>query len=641
MDPFGYGPTRWTPGFALMMMLLAVSVSGYQSLHEGRCERITIPLCTDMKYNMTRMPNLVGHMNQKEAALQVNEFIPLVQFGCSRLLKFFLCSLYAPMCTEQVDETMVIPACRSMCLEVRSKCEPILQRFNFNWPSVLDCSRLPEKSDRSNLCIDPPTTDDDLFEGSDHIDGEDGIPGGVARTPELMRLLEALRGQSSTVPAYGPNRRPSPNPASYVDDLCTHKFVHVEKLSQQKSSVPAVGGGTPANGTLCTPRCGVDVLYRADDKKFAEVWMIVWSTLSFVSTALTVLTFLIDTTRFKYPERPIVFLSFSCSLYTIAYLLRIVAGAELVSCDRTPEGASFLIQEGLESTWCIVVFLILYFFGMASCIWWVVLTLTFYLAAGRKWGREAIQAMSSYFHLAAWAVPAVKTIVILIMRRVDGEELTGMCYVGNQDSTALVAFVLVPLFVYLVIGTVFIMAGFFAMFRIRKDLKMDGANIRKLEKLMAKIGIFSVLYTVPATCVIGCLFYDLLNRDHWRSVALQTHCRTLGAGSPADTIDCTLEQSIPTVEVYMLRLFMVLVVGTTSGMWIWSPKTIHTWKAFFTRTIRPRDRKPVRELQTAASFRFASRDNAPSVTYKKCDARNNALQPSSSRVLPPGMPTRL
>jgi len=42
----------------------------------GRCEKITIPLCTGMKYNMTRMPNLVGIANQKDAALQVR-YAPL------------------------------------------------------------------------------------------------------------------------------------------------------------------------------------------------------------------------------------------------------------------------------------------------------------------------------------------------------------------------------------------------------------------------------------------------------------------------------------------------------------------------------------------------------------------------------------
>lgn len=38
--------------------------------------------------------------------------------------------------------------------------------------------------------------------------------------------------------------------------------------------------------------------------------------------------------------------------------------------------------------------------------------------------------------------------------------------------------------------------------------------------------------------------------------------------------DCTLEQSIPSVEIFMLKIFMSLVVGITSGMWIWSSKTV-------------------------------------------------------------------
>jgi len=49
----------------------AAAAGGYKGRSAGRCERITIPLCMDMKYNMTRMPNLVGHATQAEASLQV------------------------------------------------------------------------------------------------------------------------------------------------------------------------------------------------------------------------------------------------------------------------------------------------------------------------------------------------------------------------------------------------------------------------------------------------------------------------------------------------------------------------------------------------------------------------------------------
>lgn len=51
----------------------------------------------------------------------------------------------------------------------------------------------------------------------------------------------------------------------------------------------------------------------------------------------------------------------------------------------------------------------------------MVLTLTWFLAAGLKWGHEAIEANSHYFHLAAWGVPGVMTISILALGKVEGE----------------------------------------------------------------------------------------------------------------------------------------------------------------------------------------------------------------------------
>ncbi len=564
----------------------------------GRCERITIPMCTDMKYNMTLMPNRVGHSNQKEAAIEVHAFLPLVQIGCSSLLKFFLCSLYAPMCTEQVDETLVIPACRSMCLQVKAGCEPILQKFDLRWPVNLDCGNLPERSERGNLCMEAPN----MTDGKTGMVGQHDIPGAITQSAEIRSLLESWRapGKSST-----PSSTTSLSHTRYV---CPDRFVWVEKLVSNDS---------------CAPLCNLDVYFRHEDKKFAEIWMIVWASLCLASTSMTVLTFLIDTTRFKYPERPIIFLSMCYAFYSLAYMIRAITGANAISCDKANHGGrevQFLIQEGLESTWCIIVFLILYFFGMASSIWWVILTLTWFLAAGRKWGQEAIEQLSSYFHLAAWAIPAIKTIIILTMRRVDGDEMTGLCYVGNQDKAALTGFVIVPLFIYLILGTIFILSGFVALFRIRSDLKHDSAvctNIRKLEKLMAKIGVFSVLYTVPATCVIGCYLYEQFNLAQWKYMAMTTQCDVIKSGRYAGQRDCSLDKSIPTVEVYMLKIFMSLVVGITSGMWIWSSKTLNSWTTFFTRTVLGRRKSNVPNFQPHPHVR-------KQIHYQKCATKTIA-----------------
>ena len=529
----------------------------------ARCERITIPMCLDMKYNLTRMPNRIGHTNQKDAAIQVHEFTPLVQFGCSRLLRFFLCSQFAPMCTEMGDETLVIPVCRSMCLEVKKKCAPILTRFNFSWPPMLDCSKLPQKNDPKpdNLCMEAPNITDDPR-------GEHEMFGHEQDTSQWLKILEQSLLHNKDQKNKGKDKymvdlQKNPNDDhSHHDVICPDRFVHVDTMDKNNT---------------CAARCNMDVLFSQENKSFAEIWTVIWASLCCLSTTVTFLSFIIDTNRFKYPERPIIFLAMCYAIYSMAYFIRAITGPNAISCDKTRDGTEFIIQEGLESTWCIIVFLILYFFGMAAQLWWVILTLTWFLAAGRKWGQEAIEALSSYFHLAAWAIPAIKTIIILTLRRVDGDELTGLCYVGNQDTIALTGFVLAPLIVYLLIGTLFILAGFVALFRIRNNLKQDGTNIRKLEKLMAKIGVFSVLYTVPATCVIGCYFYERVNYSVWIFEAASTNC---AYDKNTQQKDCTLSESIPQVEVYMLKIFMSLAVGTTSGMWIWSYKTINSWKRF-------------------------------------------------------------
>ena len=68
-----------------------------------------------------------------------------------------------------------------------------------------------------------------------------------------------------------------------------------------------------------------------------------------------------------------------------------------------------LVQEGLDdNATCTLVFLVLYYCGMAGAAWWSVLTLAWYLAAGRQWGAEAIAGLAPYFHLVAWTAPAVQ-----------------------------------------------------------------------------------------------------------------------------------------------------------------------------------------------------------------------------------------
>lgn len=115
--------------------------------------------------------------------------------------------------------------------------------------------------------------------------------------------------------------------------------------------------------------------FSQDEKDFANYWIIMWSSFCAVSTFITITTFLIDPERFKYPERPIVFLSACYFMVSMGYLTKYYVGHENIACD----GRAIKYSSTGQSS-CTIVFLLIYYFGMASSIWWVILSFTWFLS---------------------------------------------------------------------------------------------------------------------------------------------------------------------------------------------------------------------------------------------------------------------
>ncbi|KAF6769663.1 hypothetical protein AHF37_12352, partial [Paragonimus kellicotti] len=183
------------------------------------------------------------------------------------------------------------------------------------------------------------------------------------------------------------------------------------------------------------------VSFPSTPSGFMTFWLAIWSTLCALSTMVTISTFLMDSYRFQYPELPIVYLSICYFMVSIGYLIRVFLGHESIACDviRPDSRTSYSLSNPTESdddtlrwatsssplaktttglNWlhtptttavpqlrllrhaltgrasCAAVFLLTYYFGIASAVWWVVLTLTWFLAAGLKWGSEAISKYS-------------------------------------------------------------------------------------------------------------------------------------------------------------------------------------------------------------------------------------------------------
>ncbi|XP_062979159.1 secreted frizzled-related protein 4 [Elgaria multicarinata webbii] len=125
------------------------------------CEPVRIPMCRHMPWNMTRMPNHLHHSTQENAVLAIEQYQELVDIGCSPVLSFFLCAMYAPICTVEFLHDPIKP-CKALCQRARDGCEPLMKRYNHSWPEGLSCHDLPVY-DRG-VCISPEAIVTDLPE---------------------------------------------------------------------------------------------------------------------------------------------------------------------------------------------------------------------------------------------------------------------------------------------------------------------------------------------------------------------------------------------------------------------------------------------------------------------------------------------
>lgn len=72
--------------------------------------------------------------------------------------------------------------------------------------------------------------------------------------------------------------------------------------------------------------------------------------------------------------------------------------------------------------------------------------------------QDRINKKSAYFHLIAWCVPLVLTVAIMALGRIDGNSMTGICFVGYADHAAK-AFVLGPVLIVVLVGGYFLCRG--------------------------------------------------------------------------------------------------------------------------------------------------------------------------------------
>ncbi|XP_028996124.1 frizzled-3a [Betta splendens] len=510
----------WALAVSMLTACVAIPMDAAAGSHSlFTCEPITLRMCQGLPYNSTFMPNMLNHYDQQTAALAMEPFHPMVNLRCSPELRMFLCALYAPLCTEY--GRMTLP-CRRLCLQARSDCYKLMEVFGVGWPEEMDCNRFPD-------CDEPYPRAVDLLSGSDATDS----PVAVQRDYGFWCPRELK-----------------------IDPELGYSFLGVRD---------------------CSPPCP-NMYFTREELVFARYFIGVVSIVCLSATLFTFLTFLIDVSRFRYPERPIIFYAVCYMMVSLVFFLGFLL-EDRVSCNAASLGRfrASTVTQGSHNKACTLLFMVLYFFTMAGSVWWVILTITWFLAAVPKWGSEAIEKKALLFHACAWGVPGVLTVTLLAMNKIEGDSVSGVCFVGLYNLMALRWFLLVPLGLDVVVGVALLLAGIAALNRVRMEIPLEKENQEKLVKFMIRIGVFSVLYLVPLLTVLGCYLYENSYRTIWETTWVQEKCRDYHIPCPYQVE----KTSRPDLVLFLIKYLMMLIVGTPSVFWVGSKKTCFEWASFF------------------------------------------------------------
>ncbi|XP_053610907.1 frizzled-4 [Plodia interpunctella] len=481
------------------------------------CEPIKVAMCKNIGYNQTGMPNLARHSLQADADVTLQTFSPLVQYGCSPQLDLFLCTVYVPMCTDKV--ALPIGPCRGLCETVYARCYPVLQGFGFQWPAELDCSLFPAENNHEHMCMEGP--------------GDHGPPVGS------IPLDHSVGGSGAC-----------------------------QRLVKPKSWVWVRGSGR------CAQFCEAEVLWEAGERRAAEVWLATWAALSFACTLAAVGAQLACGDRGRAGERALVLVALCRCAAAAGWGVRAAAGRTAAGCakDSAIPTRMLLAHDGLANPNCAVVFLLLYYFGLAASVWWVVVAGAWRASVLRPPQSSNTPSRnerhSSLLQLAAWGVPAALAAAVLVTRDVDADELTGTCFVGNQSSKSLLALVIVPEAICLLLGSVFLASGLRALLRRPAPTPVPSALLSTPQAMtdqsLLRLGAFAALYAVPSACILATWMYEYAWRDSWLAAPMpssepSTHPR-------------------PAFWVFLFRIFASQILGVMVAVWIATPRLKALWR---------------------------------------------------------------
>ena len=396
------------------------------------------PIQTKIKYTF----NFPGHKKQQDAIQQLNTWTPLMMTECHPNLKFFLCSVYVPLCPQnshnsiqQSGPSMQILPCQSICEDVRKECEPQMKKVGRSWPETLQCHKFPKSNVHDHPCINVP----------EYVKFGNAVPGSSLNSLQTnTQFKDAIKdlvdkdvgkevdeeiNKFETLLFEKQNRRPA---SRYNAECSVYKksdrYIHDKRKK------------------ICIPKCGLDIIFEKEEKENINLCIKIMASFCFILSLGTLIIFISNSSKdmlspvsaTAFANLSPAFLALAFVGYSLGYLISQIGihnNPEWL-CVEYNETYNVTALEGQRSQPCIVIFLFVYFFGSAASAWWTVVAFSWALAqfdVGKylKPDVSTLSTITMICHIYGWGVPAILTLISILNHNIQSDELTSVCFPGK------------------------------------------------------------------------------------------------------------------------------------------------------------------------------------------------------------------
>lgn len=166
----------------------------------------------------------------------------------------------------------------------------------------------------------------------------------------------------------------------------------------------------------------------------------------------------------------------------------------------------------VENLSCIISFILIYYSLIAATVWFAIFSYAWYLQTTERGSiRDRIDNKNFYFHLIAWALPFVLTVLIMVLNEVDGNSIAGICFVGYRNRYMRIGLFDVPVFILALISIFFTWTGVLNLINI-KSKSIESKKLGEQIRGMAIRNVFIIL------CFVSFFLsenYEIRNADTW------------------------------------------------------------------------------------------------------------------------------